>query len=146
MDLKTLNKYILKTSQKDLLEFIRSEFLASDENSVVKLRNNYQILSQLPNDILIIGIARMKKIEEDNDISKYIPVITAFLLIILLDYSEFFGGLLSFLFDKILIKIFLYVGFFCYLGYIFSVAKLNKSKALYFRDLLESVKKQNDNR
>jgi len=145
MKVKTIRNHILNSSEKELMEFIEVEFLPRRENSVEKLRNNYNTLTKLPADVANIGIARMKKIEEDNDVPKFAPVVATFLLAVLAAYSDFFGGVLSSILDKVLIKLVVFAGFFGFFTYLLSTAKLSKSKAMYFREIIESVKSKGSN-
>ncbi|WP_339145436.1 MULTISPECIES: hypothetical protein [unclassified Sutcliffiella] len=141
MKLKEINRHITQSSDKDLLEFIRVEFLPSKDSSNTNIRNNYNTLKKVPKDVVTIGIARLKNIEENNDVPKSAPLIIPLILLIIASYSNilpegsYIGSVLVLL---------LSLAIFVMLIPIIAKAKLNKSKALYFRELLESVEKKDN--
>ncbi|MGD6781343.1 hypothetical protein ACQCT3_18075 [Sutcliffiella horikoshii] len=145
MKLKELNKIITQGSDKELLDFIQVEFLPAKDSSSTNVRNNYNTLKKIPDDVLNIGIARLKRIEEKSDFPKTTPIIIPFVLLIITAYSEWAKILPSESAIGQLLILLLSVYTFAMVVSIFGNEKGKKIKAIYFRELLESVEKK-DNR
>jgi hypothetical protein len=142
---KEIRDILLSSSEEELMSFIKEKLLPSKESSTNDIRNNYHTLTLLPEDVVKIGISRMKKIEEDHDLSKTAAVVISFLVFVLTAFIQFYGDLLSFIKGSgSAISLAVSLFFFVYVISLLATAKLKKSKALYLRELLESIKSKKE--
>jgi hypothetical protein len=84
------DRIILYTDDK-LIKYIDEEYGQNNSNSVHKFRCNMNTLKKLDKDIIILGISRMKKIEDYNDYSKFAPVLVTLLIALIGAYSGLFA-------------------------------------------------------
>jgi uncharacterized protein YacL len=142
MKVKELMDIIILESDDELIKFIDQEFGQNSSNSVHKIKCNLSTLSKVDEDILNYGVSRMKKIEDNNDYSKFITVLTTLIIALVAGYSGLFGLLSKNPIYQNIISIAL-IGFIIYY-FSNSIGRANKrrSQAVFFRNLLECASKK----
>ncbi|NBJ68896.1 MULTISPECIES: hypothetical protein [Clostridia] len=135
MKVKEINNAILKSSNKEIKEFVNKHF--GKNQSASDIMNHFNTLKKLKGDILILGIARMDQIETDYDISKSFPSLLAIVVLMFGIYGKIFNKVIVFVLATILS--------------ISLLVKMKKERriratAVYFRSLLIQIKQINESK
>lgn len=135
MKVKEINNAILKSSNKEIKEFVNKYF--GKNQSASDIMNHFQTLKKLKDDILILGIARMDQIETDYDHSKFLPSLLAIAGIMFGIYAKTLNIVLVFILATILS-----------LSLIFTIRgeRRIRATAVYFRSLLIQIKQINESK
>ncbi|WP_031314798.1 hypothetical protein [Bacillus licheniformis] len=132
-----LEEVLLKWPDTEIIKYIRDYFgYDSSQNKKIEL----QRIRRLDLNTIILGIAKMKEIEESSDNSKIIPGVSAGVVLLVnqvsgyyKDSDPFWEGVSSLIFA---------FGVYVFLLFVVKRGSDHRSKAAQYRSLLEQVKSE----
>ncbi|EWH19905.1 hypothetical protein [Bacillus haynesii] len=132
-----LGEVLLTWPDEEIQKYIRDYFgYSSNKNKKIELHR----IRRLDLDTIILGIARMKEIEESFDNSKTVPSFIAVTVFILTQIFNFYTD------DEKFQLIFILVSYFIFFVVIFIIknGSDHRSRAAQYRSLLEQVKSEKE--
>ncbi|MCY8540019.1 hypothetical protein [Bacillus haynesii] len=132
-----LGEVLLTWPDEEIQKYIRDYFgYSSNKNKKIELHR----IRRLDLDTVILGIARMKEIEESFDNSKTVPSFIAVTVFILTQIFNFYTD------DEKFQLIFILVSYFIFFVVIFIIknGSDHRSRAAQYRSLLEQVKSEKE--
>lgn len=134
MKTKDLKNHLYTDSNKELIGFIKKEYYPPKEIHVIK--NKVDTLNKLSNADIEQGIARMKGIQEGNDISKFLGGFIAFIIAVLTSYGIVWKAVLP-NYVGLIIVVILYLIFFELITTYLLLNLRQRTVVAYFNSLLE---------
>ncbi|MCY8034029.1 hypothetical protein [Bacillus sonorensis] len=128
-----LGEVLLTWPDEEVQKYIRDYFgYSSNKNKKIELHR----LRRLDLDTIILGIARMKEIEESFDNSKAVPSFIAATVFMLTQVFNLYTG------DKRYQLFFILASYFVFFVFIFAIknGSNHRSRAAQYRSLFEQVK------
>lgn len=139
MKIRVVKDIVFNKSDEDLLKFIRKEFIEMSSKNLHKYKNNLDSLRKIDRVTRITAIARMKMLQEVNDISKSVAILTTFVVAI----SAAYFILLESMFGQGIVATLIYFFLICSLFIVVSIKIGNnngkRATAIYFQELLEKL-------
>lgn len=132
-----LGEVLLTWPDEEIQKYIRDYFgYSSNKNKKIELHR----IRRLDLDTIILGIARMKEIEESFDNSKTVPSFIAATVFMLTQVFNFYTD------DEKFQLIFILVSYFIFFVVIFIIknGSDHRSRAAQYRSLLEQVKSEKE--
>lgn len=141
IDLTLIERKILTGTNKDLTIYAQKLYWANDTKSI---SNNFDKVALLDKKVVAYGLIRVSALEDNYDLSKFLPPVVTILTALLAAYSQFFQKvifkdmvILQFGFPLIII-----FGCFFYISKLIGDTRSQRGATIFFKSLLQYAKEQ----
>ncbi|MFD1203836.1 MULTISPECIES: hypothetical protein [Sporosarcina] len=139
MKVKDIKDNIFNESDENLIKFIRKEFIEVRSKNPHKYMNNLDSLRKIDTVTRTTAIARMKVLQEVNDMSKSVAMLTAFVVAISAAYFLLVENMLGQGLAASLIYFVLLCALFIMISMKIGSNIGKRGTAVYFQELLEKI-------